>query len=80
MVRRYPLKPKRPRLIRGRGVMAAYPPFKRQGVGSTPSGPTESLARSSTAEPAPYKGQKRFQLIPGPLIWDSGVSGSIPGS
>ena len=29
MVRRYPLKPIRPRLIRGRGVMAAYPPFKR---------------------------------------------------
>jgi hypothetical protein len=39
MVRRYPLKPIRPRLIWGRGVMAAYPPFKRQGVGSTPSGP-----------------------------------------
>jgi hypothetical protein len=39
MVRLDPLKPIRPRLIRGRGVMAAYPPFKRQGVGSNPSGP-----------------------------------------
>ena len=39
MVRRYPLKPIRPTLLRGRGVKAAYPPFKRQGVGSSPAGP-----------------------------------------
>ena len=35
-----PLKRIRPALQWGRGVTAAYPPFKRQGEGSTPSGPT----------------------------------------
>lgn len=28
---------------RGRGVKAAYPPFKRRGEGSTPSGPNAFL-------------------------------------
>ena len=31
----------RPLHTRGRGVMAALPPFKREGKGSTPFGPTE---------------------------------------
>ena len=51
MVRRYPLKPIRPRPIWGRGVMAAYPrgiqvlaaaylALNQRGEGSSPSGPT----------------------------------------
>ena len=51
MARRYPLKPIRPRLIRGRGVMAAYPPFKRQGGGSSPSGPTTRLVAQRQSRP-----------------------------
>ena len=35
-----PLKRIRHVARQGRGVTAAYPPFKRQGEGSTPSGPT----------------------------------------
>ena len=36
-----PLKRIRPLDIRGRGVTAALPPFKRNGKGSIPFGPTE---------------------------------------
>ncbi len=35
------LKRIRPLHIGGRGVTAALPPFKREGKGSTPFGPTE---------------------------------------
>ena len=40
------LKRIRPLHIRGRGVTAALPPFKREGKGSTPFGPT-GLASAS---------------------------------
>ena len=49
----------------GRGVMAAYPPFKRQGVGSTPSGPTGNRPVAQRLEPAPYKRQTRVRFPPG---------------
>jgi hypothetical protein len=32
--------------IRGRGVTAALPPFKQEGKGSTPFGPTELVSAS----------------------------------
>lgn len=40
------LKPIRQLHTRGRGVTAALPPFKREGKGSTPFGPT-GLASAS---------------------------------
>ena len=41
MMQTTPLKRIRPLHTRGRGVTAALPPFKREGKGSTPFGPTE---------------------------------------
>ena len=49
MMQTTPLKRIRPLHTWGRGVTAALPPFKREGKGSTPFGPTEAGLRLEAA-------------------------------
>ncbi len=55
----------------GRGVTAAYRPFKPGGGGSSPSGPTAYIAYSpacgSTAEQAADNRSTEVRLLPGRL-------------
>ena len=55
---------------RGRGVKAAYRPFKPGGGGSSPSGPT---CTSSAAEHSPYKGATRGSIPPAPTDVDDRI-------